>query len=313
MKDCTAFRLAMLRNGYQPTLNECKRARLTGWPKQTVDEAEVMAWDRSAWPSTGLKVDGDLGVFDVDVADAALVDALAGVLSGMFPELFVRGMVRHAGGPKEAWIVRVDTPFIRRASRKWYQDGGDPDTAVKYQVECFGSLGTRQVGVDGPHSRNSNGDTATSYQFTDGASPATCRRRDLCRLPLSAFDAACDKFDKIAAAAGLVMVKNSDRAAGSRLFELDAGTKIDVQGSGVMTVAELEPLVRPVGLQRRNSSLRCSGSFHDATRTRTDSHLISWGNRGLGVWDAMTDVTWHRRERATPAVFEFLNQLRKGA
>jgi hypothetical protein len=178
VKDCTAFRLAMLRNGYQPVLTDCKRAKETGWPRKVVDEAEILSWDRSAWISTGLKVDGDLGVFDIDVASAGLVDELAAVLDSQFPELFTRGLVRHAGGAKEAWMARTKKPFARVASRKWHQAGKNPDDreTVKCQVECFGSLGTRHVGIDGPHTRR-NGETVARYQFTDGASPATQPRR----------------------------------------------------------------------------------------------------------------------------------------
>ena len=113
----------MLRNGYQPLLNDCKTAIETGWPRRIVDEAEVLSWDRSALTSTGLRIDGDLAVIDVDVKDAGLVDTLADALDARFPELFRHGLVRHAGGPKEAWIARVDEPFRRLASRRWYRGG----------------------------------------------------------------------------------------------------------------------------------------------------------------------------------------------
>jgi hypothetical protein len=62
MQERTAFRLAMLANGYQPLLNNCKRPIEKGWPKRRVDEAEILSWDRSALASTGLKLDGDLAV-----------------------------------------------------------------------------------------------------------------------------------------------------------------------------------------------------------------------------------------------------------
>jgi hypothetical protein len=62
-----------------------------------------------------------------------------------------------------------------------------------------------------------------------------------------------------------------------------------------MTVHELERRARKRDHQA--SALRCSGSFHDKTRTRTDSHLINWGRYGLGIYDTMTETTWHRRDR----------------
>jgi hypothetical protein len=308
MQERTTFRLAMLRNCFQPLLNDCKRSIEKGWPKKLVDEAEVLSWDRSALASTGMKIDGDLAVIDADVADAGLVAALADALSERFPELFARGLVRHAGGPKEAWIARVDKPFARITSRGWYR-GGDPDDPAvpKHMVECFGSLGTRQFGIDGPHARNQAGEVTSVYSFAGGASPATMPRASLPVLPKAAYALACDLFDRIAAAAGLTAVGNGRGVAAMRCFELDADTEIETRDHGVMTVAELERLVRT--RQAGASALRCSGSFHDRTRVRTDSHLINWGRNGLGIYDTMTGTTWHRRERAPSARFEFLNQL----
>ena len=60
MQERTAFRLAMLKNGFQPLLNDCKRPIEKGWPEKIVDEAEVRSWDRSALLSTGMRLDGDL-------------------------------------------------------------------------------------------------------------------------------------------------------------------------------------------------------------------------------------------------------------
>ena len=314
----TAFRLAMLANGFQPLLNDCKRSIEKGWPRKIVDAAEIKAWDRSALLSTGLKIDGDLAVTDVDVSEAALVEALAGALDKNFPELFARGLVRHAGGTREAWIARVDVPFVRLASRRWYR-GSDPDDPAvpKHLVECFGSRGTRQFAIDGPHARDRHGQIISAYQFAGGASPATTPRASLPVLPKAAYALACDLFDGIAAAAGLTAVKEARRGRGEAApmcFELDADTEIETRDYDVMTVAELERLLR-ARRARTNApaTMRCSGSFHDPTRVRTDSHLINWGRYGLGIYDTMTETTWHRREGGPSArLFEFLGQLREG-
>jgi hypothetical protein len=125
-------------------------------------------------------------------------------------------------------------------------------------------------------------------------------------LPKAAYAAACDLFDEIAAGAGLTTIrqaKSSDH--GPRCFELDADTEIETSDYGAMTVAELEHVMHTA----RPTTLRCSGSFHDRTRVRTDSHLINWGRYGFGIYDTMTETTWHRRERAPSARFEFLTQL----
>jgi len=178
---------------------------------------------------------------------------------------------------------------------------------VKHLVECFGSLGTRQFAVDGPHTRNGMGEVVSTYRFAGGMSPATTPRASLPVLPKAAYEQACDLFDEIAAAAGLTMVKAGRRGeAELRRFELDADTEIETRDHGVITVAELERFVR----KQHPRDLRCSGTFHDPTRVRTDSHLINWGRHGLGIWDTMTETTWHRRERAPSATFAFLEQLR---
>jgi len=314
MQERTAFRLAMLANGFQPLLNDCKRPIEKGWPTRIADEAEVLSWDRSGLTSTGLRLDGDLAVIDVDVSEAAFVEALAVALDKNFPKLFVHGLVRHAGGPKEAWIARVDEPFRRLASRRWYR-GSDPDdpAAPKHMVECFGSLGTRQFAIDGPHARDHEGNVISRYFLAGGASPGTTPRVSLPVLPKAAYALACDLFDGIAAGAGLTAIKetrNSRGEATPRVFELDAHTEIETRDHGAMTVAELERFMRarraPV---EATPILRCSGSFHDRTRVRTDSHLVGWGRYGLSIYDTMTQTTWHRRERAPSARFEFLGQL----
>ena len=96
-------------------------------------------------------------------------------------------------------------------------------------------------------------------------------------------------------------------------FELDADTEIETRDFGTMTVAGLERLMRARGARANApATLRCSVRFHDPTRVRTDSHLINWGRYGLGIYDTMTETTWHRRDRAPSALFEFLGQLREG-
>ena len=158
--------------------------------------------------------------------------------------------------------------------------------------------------------------TAGATSSTPTNSPAAPRRRQrrgrrcrCCRRRLTRL--ACDLFDEIAAAAGLTTVKETSASRGlsPRCFELDADTVIETRDHGAMTVAELERL--RCGRRDATTTLRCSGSFHDRTRVRTDSHLINWGRYGLGIYDTMTETTWHRRERAPSARFEFLGQLQE--
>ena len=186
----------------------------------------------------------------------------------------------------------------------------------KHMVECFGSLGTRQFAIDGPHTRRQRrGDQHLPVRR--GASPATTPRASLPVLPKAAYAQACDLFDEIAAAAGLTAVKESqDRPGRSDATCVSSSTptpRSRRSDYGAMTVAELERLMRARGAHANApATLRCSGSFHDPTRVRTDTHLINWGRYGLGIYDTMTETTWHRRERAPSARFEFLGQLQQG-
>ena len=228
-------------------LNDCKRPIEKGWPKRRVDEAEILSWDRSALLSTGLKLDGDLAVIDVDVSEAALVDALADALDENFPELFARGLVRHAGGAKEAWIARVDEPFGRLASRRWYR-GSDPDDPA----------------VPKHHGRMLRLARDPAVRDRRAAYPPPGRgdqHLPVCRRGLAGDDAA----DVTAGAAegglcaGLRPVRRHRRGGGAhrrqgvpgpaeaatpRCFELDADTEIETRDHGAMTVAELERLLR---------------------------------------------------------------------
>jgi hypothetical protein len=153
----------------------------------------------------------------------------------------------------------------------------------------------------------------STYSFAGGASPATTPRASLPALPKAAYAAACDLFDEIAAAAGLTAVARSDRdAATLRHFELEADTEIETRDHGAMTVAELERFMRRRRARGDAPAVRCSGSFHDPVRVRTDSHLVGWGRYGLSIHDTMTETTWHRREKASTArMFEFLLQMQQ--
>src|SRR5262245_57752087 len=206
MQACTQFRLAMWDNGYWPLLNECKRPIETNWQKKRPNRAEVLSWDRSIFRSTGMKIDDDLAVIDADIREKALINALIDALDERYPELFVHGLVRHAGQVKQAWFVRTPTPFRSIRSRKWTRgDPADPEAETQH-VECFSSRTTRQFGVHGPHTRE-GGKIIRVYQFVDDASPATIPRTELPVLPKAAFTAACDLFEGIAQDAGLSLIK----------------------------------------------------------------------------------------------------------
>src|SRR5262249_9229245 len=111
-----------------------------------------------------------------------------------YPELFARGLVRHAGGVKEAWFVRTEEPFRRIYSREWCRGDPKDPAAITHRVECFSSRTTRQFGVDGPHTRE-RGVVIHAYSFAgvhrrptrrESSSPC-CRKRPSWRLATSSM------------------------------------------------------------------------------------------------------------------------------
>jgi len=258
MQARTQFRLAMLENGYWPLLNDCKRPIEKDWQKKRPDRAEVLSWDRSSFLSTGMKIDGDLAVIDADIREPALIDALAAALDKRYPELFARGLVRHAGEVKEAWFVRTETPFRGIYSRTWCRGDPKDSAAITHRVECFGSRRTRQFGIDGPHTRE-NGVAIRTYSFAGGASPANAPRELLPVLPKTAFAAACDLFDEIAAAAGLTIVKaEQGNGATGVVYDL-TDSMVFESDSDAYRLSELEDAL--CAAQHEGRELRVTSSF----------------------------------------------------
>jgi hypothetical protein len=258
-----------------------------------------------------LKIDGDLAVIDVDVKDAGLVNALAGALDARFPELFAHGLVRHAGGPKEAWIARVDAPFRYIASRRWYR-GSDPDDPAvpKHMVECFGSLGTRQFGIDGPHTRD-RGVVISTYSFAGGASPATTPRASLPVLSKVAYAAACDFFDAIAVAAGLTAIKAETKqgnGAARVVYDLTDDMVFENEYDSYRGLEELADAC--VVAEHEGHKLRVTSSFlgHGTNATKC---IVGYskGGRYVFIHDFETELTHRPANRSPETRAEFLRQL----
>jgi hypothetical protein len=315
MQACTTFRLATLANDYWPLLNNCKAAVDNGWQTRRPTEAEILRWDRSIYRSTGMKIDDDLAVIDVDVLDQALVEALKDAFAREFPALFAHGIVRHAGQPKEAWFARVDKPFRQFRSRRWYHGGDLKDrTTPQFRVECFGSRATRQFGIDGPHTREA-GRTVRVYQCTNGASPATVPRSELPVLPQTAYARVCDLFEGIAAAADLVIIpreRDPDRAPGAVVYDL---TDDMVFENGCAAYRGLEELAEAcVVAEHQGHKLRVTSSFL-GHGTNTTKCIVGYakGGRYVFIHDFETGLTHKPANRAPPDTVKFFELLNRGA
>ncbi len=317
MEDRTVLRLKLLANGYTPLLNHDKRTFLDGWQELKVDEALVRGWDRSMHKATGIRVENGLGVFDIDVGDAArgdLVDALAQrVAAEIDKDIFSKVLVRKSTGVKEAWFARVADGEIFKhfKSRKWVHPGDDPDdpSLPKFLVEAFGGGSSRQFGSFGPHSFDDRGEVKADYTW-EGPSPADMPLASLPAYGKRQFARVCDIFDEICAKAGLVPIANASTDSDPSVFYvLEPDTVVDMQDGSRLSVAELEKIAPD--LHSGIEYLRCSGSFHDPARTNRTSHSIAIGRYGIGIYDFQDGVTYCLASRKPPERYDIGEALRR--
>ena len=76
-----------------------------------------------------------------------------------------------------------------------------------------------------------------------------------------------------------------------------------------MTVAELERFVRARRAHGGCCDLALLGALSRPHAGADESHLINWGRHGLGIYDTMTETTWHRRERAPSARYRIFGPI----
>jgi hypothetical protein len=221
--------------------------------------------------------------------------------------------VRHAGEVKEAWFVRTDVPFRRICSRKWCRGDPKDPAAITHRVECFGSRSARQFGIDGPHTRE-NGVAIRTYGFAGGASPANTPREILPVLPKAAFTTACDLFDEIAAAAGLTVVKaekTQGNGASHVVYDLTDDMVFESECDIYRGLEELADAC--VVAEHEGHKLRVTSSFlgHGTNATKC---IVGYskGGRYVFIHDFETELTHKPANRASPATFQFLDQMRKG-
>jgi hypothetical protein len=235
-----------------------------------------------------------------------LIDAL----DERYSDLFVHGLVRHAGEVKQAWFARTLTPFQKINSRKWTRgDAADPEAETQH-VECFSSRTTRQFGVNGPHTRIGP-EIIRVYQFVDDASPATIPRLALPILPKAAFTAACNLFEGIAQDAGLSVIKRTGNAGGEGKRVVYDLTDDMVFESEYDTYRGLEELADAcVAAEHEGRQLRVTSSFlgHDTNPTKC---IVGYskGRHYVFIHDFETELTHKPADRAPSARFEFFGQM----
>ena len=198
MQARTAFRLAMLANGYQPLLNDCKRSIETGWPtrRRRRSRSAVVGPQRADLdrPEARRRSRGDRRRRE---RGGSRRRAWRAPSTSDSPSCSRTAWCATPAGAKEAWIARVDEPFRRLASRRWYR-GSDPDDPAvpkhhgrMLRLARDAAVRDRRAACPRPA-----GEVISTYQFAGGASPATTPRASLPVLPKAAYALACDLFDE---------------------------------------------------------------------------------------------------------------------
>ena len=176
----TEIRRKMLGNGYLALANKDKMCVLKNWPAMTVDEAQIKVWSSQLkWRGSGVRVQSGLAVIDLDVDDAAAVDAIIHALPDTLWDRLKSAPVRYGKGDKEAWFCRIaddEEDFYRMASAGFRRL--DEDEAVQ-RVEIFAKRegGGRQFGVYGAHTIGQDDEIEVEYRWDLG--------RGLCEVPFA--------------------------------------------------------------------------------------------------------------------------------
>jgi hypothetical protein len=159
-----------------------------------------------------------------------------------------------------------------------------------------------------PHARNRQGEIIDTYQFAGGASPATTPRASLPVLPKAAYAAACDLFDTIAAAAGLIAVKEVRNGSGAGVVYDLTDAMLFENENGTYRLDELEDALGAA--QHEGRELRVTSSFlgHGTNATKC---IVGHARRRRSIYvhDFETGLTHMPANRMPSARYEFLMQL----
>lgn len=159
-REATAARLTLLRNGWKPIPLCEKRPFQPEWNTKPVDERAIHSWPAKAVRmtedgtrmgvpavTTGIQLQGNTFVIDVDSDDLVLCDAIyEAICDTLGPAMTQQLPVRHSQRDKFMAMMQTETPFDTWRTLK-YDDGSDT-----HQIEAFGGGAlARQFAVDGPH------------------------------------------------------------------------------------------------------------------------------------------------------------------
>jgi hypothetical protein len=292
----TAFRLAVLENGYTPTPNVDKRCFYEGWSELETTEDMILSWRRKlGFQATGIIVRDGLCAIDVDIDDEEIVNKLWDRATKTYPQLR-EALVRFGSGAKEAWFCRVDEPFSVIVSTAHARPGEDPEGVgvVAHKLEAFGGGHPRQMGSYGAHTmKDDDSGFEIEYTWADDESPADVRLDALPLIPKSAVlaiaEMACEELEK--RKWPRVKHSKSGEVSSRVVYDLTDDMLFDCLDGRQRTLEELSDYATT-----RNP--RCSGSWMgDPTLVNRTRCLISTDHEG--VVTVLETASWERHMPAS--------------
>jgi hypothetical protein len=190
----TALRLELLERGYAPLATKGKRPTMKKWPTLEIDEESIRKWGRKDHlVTTGVRVEGDLLVFDFDIDSAEVLGKIEARIEEENPELWdlMLGMPkRYGGGDKYALFARKSSGKYEQYWSKAYYKPGDlaagDGKAPLQRLEVFTGGGSegRYLALYGAHTVADNDDIVVSYRWEeDDLGPFGLADIDLDQLP----------------------------------------------------------------------------------------------------------------------------------
>jgi hypothetical protein len=129
----TELRLKLLAIGIPPLPSTItKEVFLPEWQKRTIDEREILSWDkRKDWPNTSGRMTDHPGL-DIDILDDEVASAVEQRVRERFDGRGVM-LLRTGRAPKRLIPFRTDTPFAKRSLLY------DASNGMRHRIEFLGA------------------------------------------------------------------------------------------------------------------------------------------------------------------------------
>lgn len=308
VKEQTAIRRALLKNGYVPLANVDKLCALEGWPGLKVEEGQIEKWaDQLRYTATGVRVDGRLVVVDFDINDNDVLDDIWGRLDEGLADRLTLAPTRFGGGVKMAVFLRLaegEPVFGRMVSQSYSPPGVD----TTQKVEIFGSGAARQFGAFGPHSHDEGGAVKTWYRWADDVSLVDVPLEGLGEVTRDELLAICDAASTAMPAAGweYEVKTRSGLVEEGVSFSLTDEMEFETRDYGVLGLRELEDICAGVG-----EGVRLSAGWLEGAAAVNTSRCIARLNEADGrlqVWESADCRLYRPAELNVHSVVERLSK-----